>query len=218
MASRKTYFGIGLPKDPTDPGTGPGGRDPSADFSDDRSAPTVVDDEKVAEGLRQLRSWYQGDAQARQPSTAAPARVAPPASIRSAASHGAADRGRATRRGRRRRPARPMAPDPMRATMYGHDIHSSIPTSRRSGHDADAATAAAATAAAATADAATADAAGASTALVVADPAVRLREMMYRQQAEAQGAAVRSTQMPFQLAGHGEAQRLVRPGGQKPTP
>ena len=42
---------------------------------------------------------------------------------------------------------------------------------------------------------------------------------MYRQQAEAApGAVGRSTQMPFQLARHGEAQRLVRPGGQKPTP
>ena len=47
MVSRKTYFGIGLPKDPTDP---QGTVDPA-----DESQPTVVDDEKVAEGLKQLR-------------------------------------------------------------------------------------------------------------------------------------------------------------------
>src|SRR5215203_4467478 len=59
MASRKTYFGIGWPKDPSDAVPGASGpREP-----EDRSAPTVVDDEKVAEGLKQLRSWYQGDAQ-----------------------------------------------------------------------------------------------------------------------------------------------------------
>jgi len=46
MASRKTYFGIGLPKDPTDP--------PSPVDAADQSQPTVVDDEKVAEGLKQL--------------------------------------------------------------------------------------------------------------------------------------------------------------------
>ena len=58
MGSRKTYFGIGWPKGGPDPDSGAGPRgDP-----EDRSAPTVVDDEKVAEGLRQLRSWYQGDA------------------------------------------------------------------------------------------------------------------------------------------------------------
>src|SRR5437764_196129 len=51
MVSRKTYFGMGLPKDLTDP---PSTIDPA-----DQSSPTVVDDEKVAEGLKQLRSWYQ---------------------------------------------------------------------------------------------------------------------------------------------------------------
>src|SRR6478735_11983133 len=51
MVSRKTMFGIGLPKDPTDPQSTV---DPA-----DQSQPTVVDDEKVAEGLKQLRSWYQ---------------------------------------------------------------------------------------------------------------------------------------------------------------
>ena len=58
MASRKTYFGIGF-KDPNDPESGPAG----AGDPQDRSQPTVVDDEKVAEGLRQLRSWYSGGAQ-----------------------------------------------------------------------------------------------------------------------------------------------------------
>src|SRR5512144_17618 len=51
MVSRKTYFGSGLPKDPTDPQSTV---DPA-----DQSQPTVVDDEKVAEGLKPLRSWYQ---------------------------------------------------------------------------------------------------------------------------------------------------------------
>ena len=58
MASRKTYFGIGLPKDPSDPESGPLPA-PNATDQEDRSSPTVVDDERVAEGLKQLRSWYQ---------------------------------------------------------------------------------------------------------------------------------------------------------------
>jgi hypothetical protein len=220
MASRKTYFGIGWPKDPADavPST-PTAREPEERSAptviDDRSAPTVVDDEKVAEGLKQLRSWYQGDDtqdKNEADASAVPTPYAPQGSSPTA-SHA---RPTAVGHTSGSPPAmpRPIAPDPMRATMYGHDVHQfefppapgdttpapqqppppqhQPPTPQQPP--------------------------AASTALVVADPAVRSREMMYRQQADAQGAAVRSTQMPFQLAGHGEAQRLVRPGGQKPTP
>ena len=119
MASRKTYFGIGWPKDPADaiPGA-PGTREP-----EDRSAPTVVDDEKVAEGLKQLRSWYQGDAQQEQnrADSAVPAPYAPQGS----GSTGSHARPTAVGHASGSPPAmpRPMAPDPMRATMYGHDVH-----------------------------------------------------------------------------------------------
>ena len=107
---------------------------------------------------------------------------------------------------------RPMAPDPMRATMYGHDVHQfefpagtgdATPTPQQPPPQQQ--------------PPRQPTPPGASTALVVADPAVRSREL-FLQQAEAAGAVGRSTQMPFQLAHHGEAQRLVRPGGQKPTP
>jgi len=222
MASRKTYFGIGWPKDPSDavPGA-PTAREPEERSAptviDDRSAPTVVDDEKVAEGLKQLRSWYQGDD--KQDQNAADASAVPtpypPQGSSPAASHA---RPTAVGHASGSAPAmpRPIAPDPMRATMYGHDVHQfefppgagdTTPTPQQPPplqHQQQ--------------PPPQQQPPAASTALVVADPAVRSREMMYRQQAEAQGAAVRSTQMPFQLAGHGEAQRLVRPGGQKPTP
>jgi hypothetical protein len=126
MASRKTYFGIGWPKDGPDPDSGAVGKaDP-----DDRSAPTVVDDEKVAEGLRQLRSWYQGsDTQSSNPAadTSAPAPAPVPASASASAKPGT----RPTAVGHATAPPaaaaaqvqRPVAPDPMRATMYGHDVH-----------------------------------------------------------------------------------------------
>jgi len=120
MASRKTYFGIGWPKDPADGA-------PRLDEGDDRkddgpsgehSAPTVVDDEKVAEGLAQLRSWYQSDtAEGTRPAAssmpAAPSSELPgarPTAVGHASSQAPM-------------PARPLAPDPMRATMFGHDIH-----------------------------------------------------------------------------------------------
>src|SRR4029453_17524271 len=85
MASRKTYFGIGF-KDPNDPESGPAG----AGDPQDRSQPTIVDDEKVAEGLRQLRSWYSGGAQPAEadpvaadpvPSPASPPRHARPPAL-----------------------------------------------------------------------------------------------------------------------------------------
>ena len=67
MASRKTYFGIGWPKASADPGAvpedaGEQGTEPTPAPTADHSAPTVVDDRRVAEGLEQLRSWYQSDA------------------------------------------------------------------------------------------------------------------------------------------------------------
>jgi hypothetical protein len=125
MASRKTYFGIGWPKDGApDPDAGATGKnDP-----EDRSAPTVVDDEKVAEGLRQLRSWYQEEGQPGSgpvadalPSSAALGTPAPttalglPAARPTAVGHAIAPPAGAAQR--------PVAPDPMRATMYGHDVH-----------------------------------------------------------------------------------------------
>jgi hypothetical protein len=126
MASRKTYFGIGLPKDPTDP-------QPPIDAAD-QSQPTVVDDEKVAEGLKQLRSWYQEvsheedtrrvvappvQGSPSQPSPVAPVQTAPVAVVAQARPTAV---GHAT--GETPPPAqRPIAPDPMRATMFGHDVH-----------------------------------------------------------------------------------------------
>ena len=210
MASRKTYFGIGLPKDPTDP--------PSTVDGADQSQPTVVDDEKVAEGLKQLRSWYQGDD---KPDTNAADAAAVPAPYSPPGSGPMESYARPTAVGHASGSppamARPMAPDPMRATLYGHDVHQfefppgaadTTPTPQQPPplqHQPPT-------------PQYQPPPPAASTALVVADPAARSREMMYRQQAEAQGAPGRSTQMPFQLAGHGEAQRLVRPGGGKPTP
>src|SRR4051794_32824368 len=124
MASRKTVFGIGLPPDLLDAVKNqPAGRDPQDESGPtaegDHSAPTVIDDEKVAEGLRQLRSWYQGDAQPGAPPPPNPA--PPPPAGAPAASHA-----RPTAVGHATGPPpsvqqRPMAPDPMRATMYGHD-------------------------------------------------------------------------------------------------
>jgi hypothetical protein len=123
MASRKTYFGIGLPKDPTDP--------PSTVDGADQSQPTVVDDEKVAEGLKQLRSWYQEASHEEDtrrvvapPAQAAPAQpppvqTAPVAVVAqarpTAVGHATGETPPQTQR--------PIAPDPMRATMFGHDVH-----------------------------------------------------------------------------------------------
>jgi hypothetical protein len=122
MVSRKTYFGIGLPKDLIDPVQVPqGGRDPEDDSTPsagDHSAPTVIDDEKVAEGLAQLRNWYQNDKPegAGRPVTSGPAQPHPvPAGQRpTAVGHASSDLPMAPRQ---------FAPDPMRATMFGHDIH-----------------------------------------------------------------------------------------------
>ena len=189
MVSRKTYFGIGW-KDPSNPEPGaPGKPEP-----DDRSAPTVVDDEKVAEGLRQLRSWYSGDTQAGAPSAPDATRPAPQADPL------AASQARPTAVGHATGPPpaaqqRSVAPDPMRATMYGHDVHQ---------FDLDMRAAAAAE---------PAPPAAASAALVVADPA-RQREV-FGQQAEAIPDVVgRPSSDSFPLASYrqGEAERLHRPG------
>jgi hypothetical protein len=124
MASRKTYFGIGWPKDGApDPDAGATGKnDP-----EDRSGPTVVDDEKVAEGLRQLRSWYQEERPGSGPVAEPPApgtALGPPAPTTALGLPAA----RPTAVGHATAPPagavqRPVAPDPMRATMYGHDVH-----------------------------------------------------------------------------------------------
>jgi hypothetical protein len=124
MASRKTVFGIGVPQDPGSPDSGPlavsGG---TAGDAEDRSSPTVVDDQKVAEGLKQLRSWYQGDGQdltpdgipvARPPRGVVAGSLARPTAVGHATAPPAAVQ----------QQPRPFAPDPMRATMYGHDVHS----------------------------------------------------------------------------------------------
>src|SRR5205823_2370887 len=104
----KTYFGMGLPKDPTDPASTV---DPA-----DRSSPTVVDDEKVAESLKQLRSWYQeaSNEDDTRPVVVAPVSAGPavnaglPAARPTAVGHATGEGPSA--------PQRPMAPDPMRAT------------------------------------------------------------------------------------------------------
>jgi hypothetical protein len=200
MASRKTYFGIGWPKDAPDPDSGavPKGE------PDDRSSPTVVDDEKVAEGLRQLRSWYQNDSQssappAPEPPAASPARAPEPLGARpTAVGHATAPPASVVQR--------PVAPDPMRATMYGHDVHK---------FDLDAALAAAGEPPQQPQPHGQPPAAT-GTALVSTDPA--RQQEAFRQQAEAfrQQAAVQSPPEspsdPFQLArfGQGEAERLPR--------
>src|SRR4249920_3739670 len=114
MVSRKTMFGIGLPKDPTDPSST---RDPA-----DQSSPTVVDDEKVAEGLKQLRSWYQ-EASHEDDTRRVVAPAVQPLPPASSAPHA-----RPTAVGHATGEAppqtqRPLAADPMRATMFGHDLH-----------------------------------------------------------------------------------------------
>jgi hypothetical protein len=187
MSSRKTYFGIGWPKDPTDPDPGvPGKSD-----AEDRSAPTVVDDEKVAEGLRQLRTWYKSDeTRIGNPMDEGPKPTAAPAPA------GPGARPTAVGHATGPPPAvqqRPAVPDPMRATQYGHNVHQ---------FDFDAA------AASATAPAPPAE----STALVVAN-----RELpAYPQQAEAVPAPIGgspSGSFGPALHGAGQAERLQRPGG-----
>jgi hypothetical protein len=125
MVSRKTYFGIGWPRDPAGPeSAAPKDADSDSDSDEeDRSAPTVdndrVDDDRAPEGLRELRSWYQSDAP-EQPApidTSAPAQpeVVPPSGLRpTAVGHASSDVPA---------PPRPYVPDPMRATMFGHQIH-----------------------------------------------------------------------------------------------
>src|SRR5690349_14322223 len=120
MASRKTYFGIGLPKDPTDPDAAVP-VDPA-----DRSSPTVVDDDKVTESLKQLRSWYQEPSSEDDTRPVAVAPVAAPANL--AVMNTGLPQARPTAVGHATgdapsQPQRPIAPDPMRATMFGHDIH-----------------------------------------------------------------------------------------------
>jgi hypothetical protein len=112
MASRKTYFGIGWPSEPGDPAAP---ADPA-----DQSSPTVVDDEKVAEGLKTLRSWYSSDDEDKSKPVPAQPVNAPTAPELPQARPTAV--GHATG-GPLPGASRPVAPDPMRATMFGHDVH-----------------------------------------------------------------------------------------------
>ena len=119
MVARRTYFGVGFPRSPasSEPGVAADGD------SEDRSPPQVDDDETAAR-LKELRNWYQGNAaggsppvdaaspdhqQHQQPQPAPPAARATPVGHSSGGNPG---------------PTRPHAPDPMRATMFGHQIHS----------------------------------------------------------------------------------------------
>jgi hypothetical protein len=201
MASRKTYFGIGLPNDPTDPESGPvrtGGAEP-----EDRSAPTVVDDEKVAESLKQLRTWYQGEGPqdgapsdtGLAPSTALPRDAIPLGGVQArptAVGHATAPPAAAA--------PRPVAPDPMRATMYGHDVH-------RFEMEI-------AMAAAAVERGEQAEPAPTTTAMVLAAQAIDDR----MQAVALAEPPPRSPSGSFPLAPQGEAQRLQRPGGARRTP
>jgi hypothetical protein len=120
MSSRKTYFGIGWAgKNPTATEKSPDGDDRS-----DYSAPTVVDDEKVAEGLKQLRAWYQPDPNAAAvpddresvvDAPSEPTKLGMPYPRPTAVGHAAATTQEAEQR--------PVVPDPMRGTMFGHDVH-----------------------------------------------------------------------------------------------
>jgi hypothetical protein len=128
MVSRKTMFGIGLPKDPTDPS--------STGDRADQSSPTVVDDEKVAEGLKQLRSWYQ-EASHEDDTRRVVAPAVQPLPPASSAPHA-----RPTAVGHATGEAlpqtqRPLAADPMRATMFGHDLHRSDFDALLSGLDSE---------------------------------------------------------------------------------
>src|SRR5262245_34396682 len=119
MSSRKTYFGIGWSgKDPA--ATEPGQAD--ADDRSDYSAPTVVDDEKVAEGLKQLRAWYQPDPNAPDDrilivddAPSEPTKLGMPYPRPTAVGHSTAAADQPQQR--------PVVPDPMRGTMFGHDVH-----------------------------------------------------------------------------------------------
>jgi hypothetical protein len=191
MASRKTYFGIGF-KDPNDPESGPAG----AGDPQDRSQPTVVDDEKVAEGLRQLRSWYQSDAQPRG-STVANDPVTTPASTIGGPQARPTAVGHATGPPPPAAAQRPIAPDPMRATMYGHDVHSFDLDLPASGGEAT-------------------PAAASTTALVLADAGVERGAVTRQAEAVPSGtpwpqSGPHSDGFPMAPYGSGEAERLQRP-------
>jgi hypothetical protein len=118
MSSRKTYFGIGWTgKNPN------AATEKSQDGGDDRSdysAPTVVDDEKVAEGLKQLRAWYQPDDGVPDQRMSVVEDSSEPTKL-------GMPYPRPTAVGRSEsmpmENTRPVVPDPMRGTMFGHDVH-----------------------------------------------------------------------------------------------
>jgi hypothetical protein len=118
MSSRKTYFGIGVPgKEPA-----PTEKSREDDDRSDYSAPTVVDDAKVAEGLKQLRAWYQPDANSTDDSRESvvdapsePTRLGMPYPRPTAVGHSTSDAAPTEQRS--------LPADPMRGTMFGHDVH-----------------------------------------------------------------------------------------------
>jgi hypothetical protein len=118
MSSRKTYFGIGVPgKDPA-----PTEKSREDDDRSDYSAPTVVDDAKVAEGLKQLRAWYQPDADPTDDgresvvdSPSEPTKLGMPYPRPTAVGHSTSDAAPTEQRS--------LSADPMRGTMFGHDVH-----------------------------------------------------------------------------------------------
>ena len=117
-SSRKTYFGIGVPGKAPDATE----KSPEDDDRSDYSAPTVVDDAKVAEGLKQLRAWYQpeaGEADDDRESVvdapSEPTKLGMPYPRPTAVGHSTSDTDQPEQRS--------VAPDPMRGTMFGHDVH-----------------------------------------------------------------------------------------------
>jgi hypothetical protein len=193
MSSRKTYFGIGW-KDPNDPESGA----PGKSDAEDRSAPTVVDDEKVAEGLRQLRSWYQAGTPEKSESDLSPAATPSPGESSFGTAHARPTAvGHATGSSAASQ-QRPAAPDPMRATMYGHDVHQ-FDFERPPADSAPPQATPAPTP---------------STALVLASASSAREQQELRQQLDgAPEGAPRSPSGSFQLASQKEAQRLQRPPG-----
>ena len=100
--------------------------------SRDRFQPTIVDEEKDAGGLGQLRGWYQREDQSDPGATTGNPAPAPTSSVGGpqppapAGSLGG-PQARPTAVGHATAPPasaaqRPIAPDPMRATMFGHDV------------------------------------------------------------------------------------------------
>jgi hypothetical protein len=114
VVARRTYFGVGFPKAPasSEPAV-------TGDSDGDDRSPPPVDDDRTAERLNELRSWYQGDATGGSPPI-----DKPPPEHQQPQPVPAAARSTPVGHSSGGVPTRPHAPDPMRATMFGHQIHS----------------------------------------------------------------------------------------------